>query len=174
MDRRSGKKQSGATMPRYWFTTHWPRFKGGRDTLHIYLREEHRDAAPGLAPGDRVLVYEFKSGPSLLLDGGTRIHREVGKGGIICDARIVAPLQPRSSNEAQEIYVDGKKVNWSWIAETADRTMGYLPRGVVNELLGYAAGNYFYGFNGGRGIKELEPEVYARLRGAFIAAKNPR
>src|SRR5581483_12036752 len=97
---------------RYWFTTHWPRIKGGRDTLHIYLREEYKDAAPGLAPGDRVLIYEFRDGPRLQTPSGV-IRREPGAGGVICEAKVATALKPRPSNQSHETYVGGRIANWA-------------------------------------------------------------
>lgn len=55
----------GASLPRYWFTTHYPRLPDGRDTLHIYLQEKHRKAGDGIAIGDRVFVYK----PAYLFHG---------------------------------------------------------------------------------------------------------
>lgn len=148
-------------MPRYWFTTHWPKFEGGRDTLHVYVKDT--SFAPNLATGDRVLIYEFLGGPSLLLLNGRVIRREPGKGGIVCDALIVSGFEERPAADAIERYTNGKTANWRYIARTDDRRPCFVAREKVNELLGYEPGYTLYGFNAGRGIIELKAEQYKAL-----------
>jgi hypothetical protein len=159
-------------MTRYWLTTHWPPLPDGRDILNVYLQEHHRNAVAGMAPGDRLLIYEYLSGPDLLKPDGTIVRRKAGRGGIICDARISTGLKPRSPEDAPEEYTDGRKANWAWIAETDDRKFGFLERQRTNAVLGYDEGYKLYGFNRGRGIIQLTPDEYAGLTEQFKSASN--
>lgn len=154
-------------MPRYWFTTHYPPLSDGRDTLHVYLQDKHRDAANGISTGDRVFIYEHLAGPDLRRDGEiiARLH---GKAAIVCEAKISTALYKRRMDGAREVYADGRDANYAWVAETAERTTGRLPRLRVNAIMGYKPGNRFHGFNSGRGIKELKPGIYQELLAAFL------
>ena len=158
---------------RYWFMTHYPPVPGQRDILNVYLQDKHRDAAKDMAPGDRIFIYEFLGGQDLVREGKI-IRRETGHGAIVCEAAIGTKLCPRDPDDAIEIYTNGKKANWAWIAATTNRTMGNLGRKQINAIFGYGPGNYFFGFNRGRGIKELDADVYQELLSAFSDSKSPR
>lgn len=156
-------------MAKYWITTHWPPLPDGRDIMNVYIQDKHRDAVAGMAAGDRVLIYEFQSGPNLLKRDGTVVRRNGGRAGIICEAEVATDLVPRPAAETYEQYTDGRAANWAWMATTKNRTLGFLDRSRVNAILGYDLQHRFYGFNGGRGIKELTPEDYAKLKAEFSA-----
>src|SRR4051812_43862831 len=86
-------------MPRYWFTTHWPPLAHHSfEPLHIYIQDQFKNVARDLAPGDRVFVYEFKSGPKQLMriDGqDVWVPRLLGKEGVVCEAEIYTALHER-------------------------------------------------------------------------------
>jgi hypothetical protein len=49
------------------------------------------------------------------------------------------------------------------MARTNERETVFLPRPEVNAIMGFAPGNLFFGFNGGKGIAQIDQELYGRL-----------
>lgn len=154
-------------MPRYWITTQWPRYPGGPEPFDLFLKD--KSFAPGLAAGDAVFVYEFATGPAVVLPSGAHSRRDKGRGGVVCRATLTADLQARNPAEAVEQYTNGTTANWRWIARTGARQGGFVDRKVVNSILGYKPTYSYRGFNAGKGIKELQPGEFEQLSAAFAA-----
>jgi hypothetical protein len=159
-------------MPRYWLTTHWPPQKPNPiDPFHIHIQDRFKKDLKDLQKGDKILFYEFKSGPNVVNDRGEILkRRERGREGVVCEADLATDIQPRP-NYVPERF-EGKGVrNFCWEAFTENRRFGFVPKAEVNRVLRYAAEYTLQGFNGGRGIKEISPEQYAELH-ALFAARN--
>ncbi len=158
-------------MPRYWVTTHWPPHKPiPNDTFNIHIQDKFKKDLSELQKGDKVLFYEFKSGPNITDPAGEVIHRrQCGMEGIVCEAELKTDLHPRPNYVPE--YFEGKgKRNFCWQALTESRISGYVPRVVVNKTLGYQSGYTFMGFNGGRGIKQISAAQHAELHALFTGA----
>jgi hypothetical protein len=161
-------------MPRYWFTTHWPPYDhDGPDILNIYIQEQYRHAVDGMGPGDKVFVYEFRSGPNVTNEEGEVIHRRLpGREAVVCEAEITTNLHVRPGYVPE--HFEGRGIrNFRWEALTGRRVHGVVPRKQVNRILGYREGYVYYGFNGGRGIKEISPEEYDELHARLLGALRP-
>jgi hypothetical protein len=79
---------TGMSEPTHWITTHWPPLTDRPHLQNVYLQDEHRDACP-IKPGDFVVVYEYKTGPTLVdRETGQRIKREPGREGVVLAAKV--------------------------------------------------------------------------------------
>jgi len=157
---------------RYWFTAHYPPIKARQDTLNIYVQDKYLSTVRDLRQGDKVFVYEFKHGPGIReLKGGVEVilRHEPGAQGVICEADVLSELQSRQGYVPEQFIGKGLR-NFKWQALTGERHLGLIPRQRVNELLGYKPGYSFFGFNGGRGIKEISREQYAALHAELFGS----
>jgi hypothetical protein len=145
----------------YWLTTHWPPLTDRPVVEHFFLQDIHK-AGCRIKVGDRLLIYQFKHGPTLVEDG-KRIARTTGAEGVVIAAEVVGPLREVPPSVARQKYVGREPANWKWKAETKTTVEGYVRREAVNKELGYEAGNIFRGFNRGKGYKEIERGQYERL-----------
>ena len=155
-------------MPRYWLTTHWPPHKPiPNDTFNVHIRDKYKDDLRDLQKGDKVLFYEFKSGPNMTDEHGVVIkRRQTGREGIVCEAEIATDVHPRPNYVPEHFEGKGER-NFCWQALTENRTFGFVTKPDVAKTLGYEPGYTFQGFNGGRGIKQISAEQYAELHARF-------
>src|SRR4051794_1645554 len=125
-------------MPRYWMTTHWPPQNPiAKDTFNIHIQDKFKKDLSDLRKGDKVLFYEFKSGPNLINERGEIIQgRQKGREGIVCEAELVTDLHPRPDYVPEHYEGKGKR-NFCWLAETGNRVSGFIPKATVNQTLGY-------------------------------------
>lgn len=152
----------------YWLTTHWPPLETTpRENQNFYLQDIHK-AGCRIKVGDKVLIYELKSGPALVKNGKA-IKRYKGAMAVVAAADVVDPLREQPADAARQIYKGRKPTYWKWFAKTKTTARGHVPRETVNEILGHGKGNYFRGFNHGKGYQEIEPGQYA----AIAARLNP-
>ena len=81
-----------------------------------------------------------------------------------CRRRRLLPLSHDPRPDYLPEHYEGKgKRNFCWLAETGSRAFGFIPKATVNETLGYKPRYTLQGFNGGRGIKQISAEQYAKL-----------
>ena len=151
-------------MPRYWLTTHWPPQNANpHDTFNIHIQDKFKDDLTELRKGDKVLFYEFKSGPNVTNERGEVIHRrQQGREGIVCEAELITDLHLRPNYVPEHFEGKGER-NFCWLAETGHHAFGFIPKATVNETLGYKPRYTLQGFNGGRGIKQISAEQYTAL-----------
>lgn len=169
-----------AGSPRYWLTTHWPLIQSNSDVHHrnIYLQEGHQSVGSQMRPGDKVLIYESVTGPTLVerLPDGTDcpMPRHVGRRGIVTVADVAHGFTRRPPQEAIEQYVDGTQMNWAWRATTTSHASnGFAPKAEVLRVLGYNPGYTMRGFGQmNSGLREIRKSDYEELLGIFV--RHPR
>src|SRR3972149_5116640 len=165
-------------MPRYWVTTHWPPREGQDATplLGVWVPDGREVAAVGLAPGDRVLVYEARSGRTEIrvrADGTQgRVRCKLGREGLVLVGEGLEHLSAEPETKPSR-YTDGTDIWWRGYAPLKDLgRSGFVPRARVASLLGYKPSYNFRGFGKLRsGIQELSRDQYERLLGAFRASR---
>jgi hypothetical protein len=146
-----------------WITTHWPPLVDRPHVQNIYLQEKHRTDC-GIRPGDRVVVYEFKTRPKVVIPGtGRKVERAPGHEGVILAAEVVSDFRPGPPEISPQQYDEREAMNWAWEAETRPLANGHVLRREVNRILGYSEDHRFFGFNHGKGYKQIELEQYATL-----------
>jgi len=172
-------------MTRYWLTSHWPPLKGKRLVAGVWIKDGKQAAGADLRPGDKLLIYETKTGPSELIrhqDGSTtRLPRERGDGRIIMIAEVDEKLHVDQTSKPKE-YVGRKPIWWLWFASaTPISTSGFVPREEVNRVLTKKSGrkyNLNYNFRGfgelNSGLKELDKEEFQLLVQNFRSNAGPR
>jgi hypothetical protein len=122
---------------------------------NVYLQDQHRDGCL-IKPGDLVLVYEYKSGPTLVLpETGQRIKRARGHEGVILAGEVVSDFRRRPPDLARQEYEERDSMSWGWEAEVKPLSRGLVPRVEVNRILGFAEGHRFFGFNHGKGYQRV-------------------
>ena len=161
---------------RYWLTTHWPPRATGRQYItHVYVQGGLEAAGRALAPGDKVLIYESKTGPIITKQGASaqEIRHVTGRCGIVAVAEATTPLLELAGSQPTT-YEDGTVRDWRWRAETPWRDeAGFVPLSVVNRVMGYKAGCRLRGFGTlHSGLKELTAAQYAALLDEF--KRHPR
>jgi len=163
---------------RYWITTHWPPREGSslEDSPGIWLPEGRESPGTRIARGDLVLIYESRSGRTLLrkaLDGAiSKIRCERGREGIVCMGRILEPMTADGESSPQ-LYVDGTNIWWRWYApmEILSRS-GFAHRKEVASILGYKSSYNFRGFGERHsGLREISDEEYAEIVRRFHKAQ---
>ncbi len=153
---------------RYWVTTHWPALEGNVQSCGVYLCDGRQKAGIGLRTGDRVLIYEARTGPDVLHKepDGTRewMKHELGRQGIVAIAEIEKDLRCYD-DEPVTHYRDGTKRRWCWCAEgRMVNASGSVPRARAAELLGYKRGYNFRGFGTlHSGLLQIEEKTYRSL-----------
>jgi hypothetical protein len=125
--------------------------------------------------GDLVWVYESQSGRPIiqeLPDGESRtIRHHLGRGGVVSLAEVTVPPQEDPGAETER-YVNGTKIWWRWRATTRIiNSAGFIPRKVLNGLLGYKPRNPLRGFGTrSSGLMEISLAVHLQIRSAFLAS----
>jgi hypothetical protein len=156
-DPSAGKKRSGMTATNSWLAIH--RAHPDPDTIlwHVYLKEEHRFLGNDIRIGDHIFFYEAKNGYG---------HFDEGRMGIVRISIVSATPYQRNHHQP---YAPGNEGEWDFAipAEPLD-TSGFVPRTQVNVVMGYAYNYVYYGYNRGKGIKQLTPmqadELFRRFR----------
>ncbi len=160
---------------RYWVTTHWPhRANKSADVPHsgIYLPDGREKAGAALQPGDLVAIYESKSGRDLVrkdVSGNTTVVKShKGKQGVVALVRVTSRLTA-SGDVQPQTYSDGSKIWWRWRADTEPYlSSGFLGRGELNTILGYAVENPLKGFGDlHSGLKEVSASEFSRIEEKF-------
>ena len=164
----------------YWMTTHWP--PNEKEDLEdfiprgIWLPDGRERAGADIEIGDRVLIYQSKTGrPEIKHIKGKRvILRPVqGKEAIIAMAEVIGDLEELRDSIPTK-YTFGKDIWWRWHADTRPISMnGFVPRLKVNQILGYKPGNPLRGFGDFKsGLKKLDEDEYNELVRVF--KEHPR
>lgn len=158
----------------YWITTQWPLDINQPREWAVWLPDDGRqEAGRELQAGDRVLVYESRSGRCKLVrqpDGSTRrIPRAVGKTGVIGIIRLTEALVEVPGAQRQD-YDDGSSIRWGYRARgTPLMGGGLVPRVIVNRILDYKPGYNFHGFGDKHsGLKKLTLAEYGALDAALL------
>ena len=163
-------------MTRYWLTTHWPELVvDPHEIRYVYIQDRFYNDVKTMNAGDRILVYEFESGPpEKMVENGKTVLRSRHKGrqAIVWDSRVTESLRPRKDYSPQTFGERDIK-NFNWMATTDDHRPMDVPRPRVNEVLEYSPKNSFRGFNGGRGIKEISFAQYTELTKAAQIPSAP-
>jgi len=164
----------------YWMTTHWPPNQGVNldkfSPQGVWLPDKREKAGDDIEIGDRVLVYQSKTGRSEIknIKGKRVIYRPIqGREGIIAIAEVISDLEALEDSMPSK-YTYGKDIWWRWYADTCHISMnGFVPRIKVNEILGYKPGNTLRGFGDYKsGLKKLSETEYNELVSEF--KKHPR
>lgn len=176
MHRNIKEDNSGQEHKRhYWLTTQWPqKNENGDNKPHsgIYLADGRHEVGRKVNPGDGVVIYESRSGPSLLKKDSSgnvvKIHRHPGKEGIVSLANVTSKLNEKPEKDPEE-YNNGRILWWKWHVDTnKPNDAGYLPRLKVNEILGYSANYYFRGYGKNKsGLGEITKEQYENISKHF-------
>jgi hypothetical protein len=166
----------------YWLTTHWPTFiTEPPDSVEpgVWLQDGLEGAGRSLAAGDIVLVYQSTTGPALLETTASgqevRRPRQRGRTGIVAVATALGPMRRVGDEIAHERYADGSERWWRWNAPLEFRSRaGFVPRAVVNEVLGYKPTYGFRGFGDlNSGLKKLTRAQHDDLIAAFLQTRTP-
>lgn len=166
---------------RYWLTTHYPPLEDGseRFPLRVWLQDGKESVGASMREGDRVLIYEGKTGPSryVVTPAGRKkkIQSAVGHQGIIKIAEVKERLRQDATFPVFE-YGDGKKRWWCWHAHlTLLRNDGYVPLSDVNRVLDYSPNCVLFGFGTkSSGLKEITTSQYAEFERLFSANATNR
>jgi hypothetical protein len=160
----------------YWITTQWPLDINQPREWAVWLPDDGRqEAGRELRAGDRVLVYESRSGRCKLVrqpDGSTRrIPRTTGKTAVIGIIQLTEALVEVPGARCQE-YDDGSSIRWGYRARgRLCMSDGLVPRVVVNRTLGYKPAYNFHGFGDRHsGLKKLTLAEYGALEAALLKA----
>ena len=143
---------------KYWFTIHAPH--GDRDLpWHIYLQEKYKDISKEIKINDKVFFYETKTEKNKLYKFTN------GRMGLVHIGTVTG--EPYHRN-AKTTYTSGETKDWgTGIPTNAEDSEGLVSREKVVDILGYKSNYYFKGFNGGRGIKQIEVEQAQQLENLF-------
>ncbi len=162
----------------YWITTHWPPREGSPadSPPGIWLPDGRESPGAKIARDDLVLIYESRSGRTLLRqmpDGTTsRVRCKPGREGIICIGRVRGPLAA-DLNSFPQPYVDGTTIWWRWYApvEVVSRS-GFVPRSELASMLGYKPSYSFRGFGEQHsGLRKISEAEYTEIVRRFHEAR---
>jgi hypothetical protein len=155
----------------YWMTTHWPPKESEQDEVAggVWLPDGRESAGQDLTAGDRVVIYQTRSGPVELRrtpEGKEKKIRCVnGAEGIIAITKVKGPLLANGRPDPTTYLGRQKAIWWRWFApvEILTRT-GFVPRAEVNNALGYKPGWSLFGFGDRHsGLKRLSEQEYQIL-----------
>lgn len=159
---------------KYWLTVHWPprKDKPGSLGAGVWVPDRREAAGADLVNGDRVLVYESRTGrPEVRIspDGTRTIVRCIrGREGIVLLGKALSRLQADDGSTPKR-YADGTQIWWRWHAPLGDLSRsGFVPRREVNKVLGYKPGYNFRGFGGRHsGLQKISREQFEELERRF-------
>ena len=170
---------------KYWLTSHWPPLKGKKPSVGVWIQHKKQAAGKDLRPGDQLLIYETRSGPTELItltDRSTaREGREGGSEGIIMIAEVDEKLHVDRSSEPKEYVGKKKPMWWRWVASaTKISESGFVPRKEVNRVLKtrsgrtYKPSHNFRGFGDLKsGLKQIDETEYQALVKKFRSKARP-
>jgi hypothetical protein len=127
-----------------------------------------------MKPGDLVLIYQARSGPSEIVhttEGKEkRIGRLKGAEGIIAIALVTGPLTANGEADPTH-YVGRKTIWWRWVAPIRILTRtGFVPRTEVNRALHNVEHWNLHGFGDRHsGLKKLTEQEYQLLADQFAS-----
>src|SRR5258708_7480386 len=119
----------------YWITTHWPRRLDepvGEPRYGVWVQDSKRQLIDRVSPGDLVLIYESRSGPTAIrnyADGSShRIPCRRGGEGVVAMVRVIEAAQQPEDSEPEH-YTDGSTMWWRYCAPTTSvNSAGFIPR----------------------------------------------
>lgn len=164
----------------FWLTTHWPPRGGDEYTVAggVYLSEAHGDVGRDITPGDLVVIYQSRSGRSLVrtaMDGTIRhVPCKPGQGGVVALGRIQGAMYHDEAAETEH-YTNSTAIRWSWRAPVELlSTSGFVSREALNQILGYACRYHYRGFGDQHsGLKQIREATYLAIEAAFRRSRPP-
>lgn len=116
----------------------------------ISLVDGREAAGAQVTQGDRVFIYQAKTGPAVVekdTRGKTQlVRRKRGRGGIVALCEVSSPLLARGDVPVQ-VYMSGRRLWWRWRAETRPLLdSSFVPAQRVAPVLGYKPTYNFHGF----------------------------
>jgi len=169
----------------YWLTTHWPpRIDDDPNDVAngVWLPNGREQAGADLKTGDKILVYQARSGRSerrKTIDGNEIVVPCIeGREGIIAVCEAQSEIYENEDSEPS-IYVDGSEIWWRWHAplKTLSKS-GFVSREIMNSILGYKPNFNLRGFGDFHsGLKKITIDQYFELlklfRGIIKTKKFP-
>ena len=160
---------------RYWVTTHWPRDEGDDSPQEgVYLKDEDREAGQDLGIGDRVVIYESKSGKRRMRTepgtaGKIAVRCRAGAGAVVVIVEVIGDLGTNPRATPTE-YDNGKVRFWRWYAPTkVVNKSGFVTRQRLTELLGYEPGFPYRGLGTKHsGLKQIDKDTYEAIVTEFV------
>lgn len=159
----------------YWLTTHWPPRVDDDPTdvaTGVWLPDGREQAGAELKKGDKVFVYQSRSGRPerrKTIDGKEIIvHSIKGREGIIAVCEAQSEIYEYEDSEPSK-YVDGSEIWWRWHAPlTTLSKSGFVSRESMNAILGYKPNFNLHGFGDlHSGLKRITKEQYTSLLELF-------
>lgn len=159
----------------YWLTAHYPPYREHdreKVAAGIWAPDGRETAGADITPGDRVFIYESRSGRTeieKLANGTTRKHLcHNGREGVVAVAKVIEPLSAHDDWAPTE-YTDGTKIWWRWFAELKiESQSGFIPRRDMLQILGYSPKYNLHGFGDMHsGLKKLSASVGEILTDTF-------
>lgn len=158
-------------MRNYWVTTHWPPEVGNQADFSIFLYDGTQKVGADISPGDRVWIYQSKSGRRILrekLDGSSyKKKRQQGKEGAVALMEVVRELYDNGGQP--ERYDDGSERWWRWKADTKlINQSGFISRIGLNRIMDYKSNYNYRAFgNSHSGLKRISVEMHEKILHAF-------
>ena len=155
----------------FWLTTHWPpRIDDDPNDIAngVWLPEGRETAGSDLKEGDKVLVYQARSGrPEIRkkIDGTEYVVPSIeGKEGIIAVCEAQCEIYEYEGSEPTK-YVDGSEIWWRWHAPlTLLSRSGFVKRERMNAVLGYKSNFNLHGFGDlHSGLKKITEDQFNNL-----------
>ena len=168
---------AGDTM-RFWVTVQWPpRDRSDpSDAPAVWLAEECKSVGTKLARGDLVVVYQTKTGPSVVVEEAsgakTTVARAVGRQGVIYYGRALQSFEAHPESQP-ETYLDGSRTWWKWFAplHVLSRS-GFVSMETLARTLGYKPAFRFRGFGPMHsGLQNVPRETFDAIVAQFHAAR---
>ena len=161
---------------RYWLSIHWPPLEGDDPesaTTYIWLQLQHLYIADQrIRAGDRVALYQSRTGPREIWDG--RSYRRVeGRQGVILIGKILRRFRNPGPRPVE--YVGREPRTWYRCAqvELVSRN-GFVPRQELLAILSlgrqrpYSPGYNLRGIGDDHsGLKEITEEHFAEIQRYF-------
>lgn len=162
-----------------WLTIQWPARRDARgrapegfpdEPEGVWIQREHAEVAHRIQAGDRVFVYETRTGPSLR-QAGIVYSCVRGRQGIVA-VGVVGRLEP--PNDDVQHYTTGRRRRRQWsfgggFASHVD-LQGFVPRWRLNRILGYSRNYVYLGFGESRsGTGELSRQEAKAIQREFEA-----
>lgn len=148
-----------------------------RDAPHngVWVADENRAVIAPMKAGDLVWIYESQSGRPIVQERPDGEHRTIrhhrGRGGVVSLMEVTAPAEEDPEAEIER-YSNGTNIWWRWRATTRIvNSAGFIPRQVLNGMLGYKPGNPLRGFGTQKsGLREISPAVHLQVQSAFLTS----
>ena len=161
----------------YWLTTHWPPEIDTPADFSVYLYHGTQQVGTDIKRGDRVWIYQSKSGRKVVrenIDGSKeKVKREQGKEGVVALMEVVSKIH--DSDRQPEKYEDGSEKWWRWRADTKlINQSGFIPRIELNPIMGYKLRYNYHVFGDGRsGLKRISMETHEAILETFNQHQPP-